>query len=190
MFAVRRHYAHVQFHIPNYVGGNCGRAKRTATGTDADRDCDLEHFQKEARVNFATACIDVAREVARKHLTIYAVVRTQSATTKEDGYEIEVIYHPELAKEHTETSGAYHHHHNHLVLTFAAAQFAAGKKQLALALVRRLVEAQPEMWWSSPTHPPLTLKKILAGLEKDDESVRQFLKETEDWTYRVKTYGP
>jgi len=166
------------------VAQNAQPPARTPTETAI-----LEHFQKEARANFATACIDVAREVARKHLTIYAVVRTQSATTKEDGYEIEVIYHPELAKEHTETSGAYHHHHNHLVLTFAAAQFAAGKKQLAL--VRRLVEAQPEMWWSSPTHPPLTLKKILAGLEKDDESVRQFLKEeTEDWTYRVKTYGP
>jgi len=151
----------------------------------------IDHFQQEARANFVTACIDVTREAARKHLTIYAVVRTTTGTTKEDGYEIEVIYHPELKKEHTETSGAYHHHHNHLVLTFAAAQFAAGKKQLALRLVRRLVDAQPEMWWSSPTHQPLTLKKILAGLEKDDESVRQFLKEeTEDWAYRVKTYGP
>ena len=151
----------------------------------------LEHFQQEARANFVTACVDVTREVAHKRLTIYAVVRTKSATTKQDGYEIEVIYYPELAKEHTETSGAYHHHHNHLVLTFAAAQFAAGKKQLALALVRRLVEAQPEMWWSSPTHQPLTLKRILVGLEKDDESVRKFLKEeAEDWAYRVKTYGP
>ena len=47
-------------------------------------------------------------------------------------------------------------------------------------------EKDPETW-----EKPLAKAVQNAGLEKDDESVRQFLKEeTEDWTYRVKTYGP
>ena len=57
--------------------------------------------------------------------------------------------------------------------------------------MRLLAQVQPEMWWPSPDHPPITLKKILAGLEQDNESVRQFLKEeSDDWKYREKTYGP
>ena len=151
----------------------------------------LDQMQREARANFEAACMDVTREVAEKRVKIYAVARPNLTKVKQDGFEIEVLYHPELAKEHVEVSGAYHNHHNHLVLTFAAAQFAAGKKELGLRLVRLLAQVQPEMWWSSPDHPPITLKKILAGLEQDNESVRQFLKEeSDDWKYREKTYGP
>lgn len=143
-----------------------------------------------ARANFEAACLNVTREAAQKRLRIYAVTpKAKTGTVKEGDFEIEVIYFRELAAEDKKAAGAYHQHNNHLVLRFAAAQFAAGKKALGLRLVRLLAEADPDMWWSSPTHPQLTVQKILAGLEKDDDSMKAFLKEeSEDWAYRVKNY--
>jgi len=143
-----------------------------------------------ARANFEVACLNVTREAAQKKLRIYALTpKAKTGTVKEGDFEIEVIYHRELAAEDKKAAGAYHQQNNHLVLRFAAAQFAADKKALGLRLVRLLVEADPDMWWSSPTHPPLTIQKILSGLEKDDATVKAFLKEeSEDWSYRVKNY--
>src|SRR5690348_2790840 len=88
----------------------------------------LDQMQREARANFEAACLDVTREVAEKRVKIYAITRPNLTKVKQDGFEIEILYHSELAKEHAEVSGAYHNHHNHLVLTFAATQYAAGKK--------------------------------------------------------------
>ena len=151
----------------------------------------IEPFQKEARANFVTACMNVTREAARKKLTIYATTRPKMQTTKLGDYEVETLFHSELAKEHKEVSGAYYAHHNNLMLTFAAAEFAAGKKEFGIGLVEMLVNAQPDMWWSSPEHPSIWVKDILAGLKKNAQSVRKFLQEeSEDWKYRVKTYGP
>jgi hypothetical protein len=151
----------------------------------------IEPFQKEARANFVTACMNVTREAARKKLTIYAITRPKMRTTKLGDYEVEILFHPELAKEHKEVSGAYYAHHNNLMLTFAAAEFAAGKKEFGIGLVEILVSAQPEMWWSMPNHPTTWVKDILKGLKKHDESVRKFLEEgADDWQYRMKTYGP
>jgi hypothetical protein len=143
-----------------------------------------------ARANFEVACLNVTRDAAQKKLRIYAVTsEAQTGTVREGDFEIEVIYHRELAAEDKRAAGAYHQHNNHLVLRFAAAQFAAGKKALGLRLVRLLAEADPEMSWSIPTHQPLTIQKILAGLEKDDEMVKAFLREeSEDWAYRLKNY--
>jgi hypothetical protein len=143
-----------------------------------------------ARANFEAACLNITRDAAQKRFRIYAVTsKAKTGTLREGDFEIEVIYHRELAAEDKKAAGAYHQHYNHLVLRFAATQFAAGKKQFGLRLVRLLAEADPDMWWSSPTHPQLTIQKILAGLEKDDDSTKAFLKEeSEDWAYRVKNY--
>jgi hypothetical protein len=78
-----------------------------------------------------------------------------------------------------------------MVMAFAAAQFVAGKADLGLRLVRLIAGAQPDLFWTSSTHSPLTIQQILRGLEKNDESVKVFLKEKcESWTYNVKVYGP
>jgi hypothetical protein len=147
-------------------------------------------IEATARANFESACLAVTRDAAQKKLRIYAITGNATAgTVKHDDVEIEVIYHKHLAAEHTKAAGAYHQHNNGLVLCFAAAQFAAGRKALGVHLVKLLAEADPQMWWSSPTHGELTIQRILSGLEKDDASVREFLKdESKEWAYRVKNY--
>jgi hypothetical protein len=144
-----------------------------------------------ARANFEVACLNITRDAAQKRLRIYAVTpKAKTGTVREGDFEIEVIYHRELEAEGKKAAGAYHQHYNHLVLRFAASEFAAGKKELGFRLVRLLAEADPDIWWSSSTHPQLTIQKILAGLEKNDQSVKGFLKEeSEDWAFRVKTYA-
>jgi hypothetical protein len=142
--------------------------------------------------NFHAACLNVTRDAKEKRLRIYAVTPTaKTGATNIADLSVEVIYNGEVVNEDATAAGSYHQHHNALVLRFAAAEFASGNKELGLRLVQMLANAAPEMWWSSPTHQPLTIKKILEGLRKDDESVRHFLKEeSEDWKYRVKNYGP
>ena len=170
----------------------CSQENPDKTGTrpltEAEKVIVADH-SKEQRANFVTACLTVTRDVARKKLAIYAVKRPKVRAAKVGEFDVEVLFHPELAKEHKEVSGAYYVHHNSLVLTFAGAEFAAGKKNFAVALIEKLVEANPEMWWSTPEHPNMWVKDILSGLKKNDDSIRQFLKiETDDWKYRVETY--
>ena len=144
-----------------------------------------------ARANFEAACLAVTRDATQKKLRIYAIKsEAETGTVKCDDVEVEVVYHKDLAAENRNSAGAYHQHHNQQVLCFAASQFAEGKKALGLRLVKLLAEADPYLWWSSPDHPGLTIEKIVAGLEKDDETVRDFLKEqSKEWAYRVKYYG-
>lgn len=148
-------------------------------------------MESTARANFAAACANVTRDANRKALRLYALTPTaRNGITNVAGYSIEIIYNADLVKEDATSSGAYHQHHNILVLKFAAAEFASGNKELGITIVRLLANAQPDLWWSSPSHPPLTVKKILNGLEANEQTVRQFLKEENaDWQYRVKTYG-
>ncbi len=146
-----------------------------------------------ARANLLAAYVNITRDAAQKRLRIYAVSLSTAkpGTFERDGYQIEVIYHNELALQAKTAAGPYHHQHNGVMLTFAATQFASGKKEFGLYLVKLLAAAEPEMFWSSPTHPVMSMQQIIAGLEKNDASVRAFLKdEAEQWTHLVKTYGP
>ena len=148
--------------------------------------------ESTARANYVAACVNVTRDVLQKRLKIYAVsLEAKTGKFKEGDFEIEVIYNAELAIEAKTAAGAYHEHNNHMVMAFAAAQFVAGKADLGLRLVRLIAGAQPDLFWTSSTHSPLTIQQILRGLEKNDESVKVFLKEKcESWTYNVKVYGP
>lgn len=152
----------------------------------------IDGINSSARADFEAACITVTRQVKQKRLLIFATVPIKKTATIKDGdFEIEIYYSADLAKENLTAGGAYFQHHNSKILTFAAAQFAAGKKDFGLHLATLLAEAQPDAWWSSPKHDPITIQKIVDGLEAGGESVRQFLKEeTEDWDYRIKTYSP
>jgi hypothetical protein len=152
----------------------------------------IDSSNSSARADFEAACINVTRQVKQKRLLIFATLPAKKGRAiKEGDFEVEVYYNPDLAKEKSTASGAYLQHHNSKILTFAAAQFAAGKKEFGLHLVKLLAEAQPDIWWSSPTHDSITIQEIVDGLEAGGDPVRQFLKEeSEDWDYRVKTYSP
>src|SRR5208282_332910 len=138
-------------------------------------------IESTSRANYAAACINVTRDATQKRLRIYAVsLGAKTGKFKVDDYDIEVIYNNEMAVEGKTAAGAYHLQHNNLVLMFAAAQVASGNKGLGLSLVRLLAAAEPDLFWSSPTHSPLPIQKILAGIEKED--VKEFLKEeADDW---------
>jgi hypothetical protein len=144
------------------------------------------------RANYAAASINFTRDAAAKKLRLYASTpKVETGVRKIGEYEVEVIYHPELVAEEKTCAGAYHLIYDGKVFSFAIAQFAAGNKNLGLSLVKLIAETQPDYWWSSPSHPPMMIKDIIAGLEKEDESVKEVLKdETEEWTYILNKYGP
>jgi hypothetical protein len=88
-------------------------------------------------------------------------------------------------------AGSYQYQHNAQVMALAAAEYASGRKALGRRLVGLLAKAQPRLFWSSPTHPGMTVEKILAGLEKDDGTVQEFLADQgEWWAETVNLYGP
>jgi hypothetical protein len=149
-------------------------------------------MESTARANLLAAYVNVTRDATQKKLRIYAVALPgKPGTFRQSGYQIEVIYNTELALQAKTAGGPYNQQHNSVLLTFAAAQFASGKKQLGLYLVKLLASAEPEMFWSSPTHPVMTMQEIIAGLEKNDASVADFLKdESQQWADILKRYGP
>jgi hypothetical protein len=145
-----------------------------------------------ARGNVAVARVSVAHDAAQKRVRVFAVAfGGKTGTFKVSRYNVEIIYNVNIAMEAKVGVVSYQYQHNCQVLEFAAAQFAAGKKALGRRLVRFLAKAQPDLFWSDPAHPAMTIEKILAGLERDDKSVEAFLKdEMESWAETVKIYGP
>jgi hypothetical protein len=145
-----------------------------------------------ARGNLAAARVSVAHDAAQNRVRIFAVAfGGETGDFKEGGYNVEIIYNVNIAVEAKVGVVSYQYQHNCQVLEFAAAQFAVGKKTLGRRLVRFLAKAQPDLFWSSPPHPAMTIEMILAGLEKDDKSVEAFLKdEMESWAETVSMYGP
>jgi len=149
-------------------------------------------MESTARANLLAAYVNITRDAAQRSLRIYAVaLPAKAGKFKHDDYQVEVIYKNELALKGKTAAGPYHHQHNAVMLTFAAAQFASGKNGFGLYLVKLLAGAEPDLFWSSPTHPVMTLQQIIAGLEKNDGSVAEFLKdERERWADILKSYGP
>jgi hypothetical protein len=149
-------------------------------------------MESTARANLLAAYVNITRDAAQKRLRIYAVaLPAKAGNFKQEGYEVEVIYNNELALKDKTAAGPYHRQHNAVMLTFAAAQFASGKKEFGLYLAKLLASAEPDLFWSSPTHPVMTMQQIIAGLEKSDGTVAEFLKdEREQWSDILKSYGP
>jgi len=152
----------------------------------------VSQMDRDASADFATACVNLARDVQDRRLTVYAVVpTTTSVITNEAGFTLQVIYHPELAKYYAPVSGSYLVHYNICLLDFALAQYAEGKKALGLRLVRLLAKAEPELSWSSIQIQPTNVRKILASLEANDGSLTDMLKEaSRDWHQRERDYRP
>ena len=149
-------------------------------------------IESTARADRAAACVNLTSDATQKRLRIYAVsLGASTGKFKEGDYDIEVIYNNEMAVEGKTAAGAYHHQHNQLVLTFAAARLASGENGLGLRLIRLLAAAQPDLLWSSPAHSSIPIQKILTGIEKEEEYIKEFLKEAaQDWEYTLKLYGP
>jgi hypothetical protein len=148
-------------------------------------------IESMGREIYVAARISVADDVAHKRLKIFTTVPSLEAKRfKESGFEVEIIYNYELACANNGVASS-RYQNNGQVLSFAAAQFTSGNKALAKRLVGLLAEAEPSLFWSSPTDPVITIKQIVLGLEKADETVKRFLAdETQTWKETVKKYGP
>jgi hypothetical protein len=148
-------------------------------------------IQTMAEANIAAARVNVAHDVAHKRLRIFSITpNVKTGEFKEFGYDLEIVYNADLASLKSGVS-SYRFQNNNYVLSFAAAQFVSGNKAFAKRLVAILAEAEPNLCWFSPTNPVITIKHILVGLEKDDDTVKPFLKDWgQDWAETVKRYGP
>jgi hypothetical protein len=148
-------------------------------------------IESMAKENVAAARINVAHDVAHKRLRILSIVPAgKTGRSEEFGYEVEIIYNANLTSSMGGV-GSYRFQNNNQILSFAAAQFTSGKKAFAKRLVSLLAEAAPDLFWSSPTDPVITIKEILAGFEKDDDTVRPFLADkSAEWAETLKTCGP
>jgi hypothetical protein len=143
-----------------------------------------------AKENVAAARVNVAHDVAQKRLRIFTTVPSlETKRFKESGFDVEIIYNYELSGAQNGVASC-RFQNNDQVLSFAAAQFTSGNKAFAKRLVGLLAEAEPSLFWSSPTDPVITIKQIVVGLEKDDETVKPFLAdETQTWQETSKRYG-
>jgi hypothetical protein len=133
----------------------------------------------------------VTHDIAHKRIRILSIASSSKTRDADlDGYRLEIIYNSVIAESKL-TVVSYRFQHNMHVLTYAAAQYAAGKKDFAVRLVRILAEADPTLWWSSPTHPQIAIQEILRGLEKGDSSIGEFVQDLRDeWARGVAIYGP
>jgi hypothetical protein len=145
-----------------------------------------------ARADFEVACLNITRDVRQNRLRIYAVAQAaKPGNIKEDVFDIEVISDADLITLHKSAGDAYFQQYNHLVLEFAATQFANGKKELGLRLIKLLADAEPEMWLVSMGYPHLTIQTILEGLEKNSDNMKPFLRESiAHWTFILEQTGP
>lgn len=148
-------------------------------------------IESMAEETVMAARINVAHDAAEKRVRIFSVVPGEkTGDFKKYGYDVEVICNLQIVSSKVGVA-SYHFQHDSEVLAFAAAQFAAGKREFGLSLVKLLAVAEPDLGWSIPTHPVMTIQQILTGLEKDHDTVKDFLKdESDDWAETVKIYGP
>ena len=166
----------------------CAEDERPALKESPERMVAL--IQSMAEENVEMAWINVAHDVAQKRLRIFSTTATPKAgESKMSGYHLEIIQIPNAAT-FKSGAGSYRFQNNNALLSFAAAQFVSGKKAFARQLVGTLADAEPDLAWSTPTHPEMTIQQILAGLQKDDDSVKDFLADwSQEWKQTVSKYG-
>lgn len=147
-------------------------------------------IQSMAEENTEMAWINVAHDVTEKRLRIFSTTAPPKAgETKLSGYHLEIIQIADAAA-FKNGAGSYRFQNNNALLSFAASKFASGKKAFAVELVSILANAEPDLGWSTPTHPVMTVQQILAGLQKDDDTVKDFLTDwSQHWTNTVSKYG-
>ncbi len=149
----------------------------------------LDDVNAVRATNFDAACINVARQVDAKRITMFAVVPVDPSTKEIDGYHIEVVVNPTIIREHREFCGAYHNHHNGLVLEFASVQVLDGNRDLGLYLIQTLANINPNYEESAPGQRNRPIQRILGGIEANDGSMQDFLEDEKlNWEHRVKEH--
>lgn len=135
------------------------------------------------------ARVAVVHDMGSRNIRIFtAKPEGTRSPFKVNGYEVEVIYNVRIGSSRAGV-GSYRFQHNDAVLTFAAAKFASGEKELGLSLLKLLADAEPKLFWDSPS-PVMPIDQIVKGLSKDDGSLKDFLKEMSDeWQQMAKDYG-
>jgi len=138
-----------------------------------------------------SASVNVTHDIAQKRIRIFSVVPdAKVGEFNKYGYQVEIIYNAKLASSKV-GNGAYYSQSNYLILAFAGAQFASGKKELGRWLVEILAASEPDLFWSSPTHPVMTIQQISVGLKSDDKTVKDFLEDRNTiWAEIMDLYGP
>src|SRR5262245_40702306 len=80
----------------------------------------VEAHMREARANFATACINLNRDIQEKKITVYSVESSvKSSITNIADFRVQTLYHPELSVNYDQVSGSYMSHYNSCLLDFA-----------------------------------------------------------------------
>ncbi len=155
---------------------------------------DLKGFLSETgKADFHAACLNVTRDAQAKRLRIFGMhAASRSELLEAHSYKLDIIYHPDLSLRWKKTMGAYYEHNNHLVLNFAASEYSAGHKALAVWIIKHLAQVHPDIvWYSHEKNGHFTIQAILRGLEADDPNLNSFLKEqSDDWKWKCETYGP
>jgi hypothetical protein len=148
--------------------------------------------QAAAESAFLVACMTVSRDAKRNRITIYAESGRSSALYQEGDYQIEVIYDRELAALVARVNGAYAQHHNNNVLTFAAAEYQAGRKKLGLRVIEVLAAVSPKLgWYPSDGRPFVPVESILARLRSNDDTMKEYLQDAATlWKWWSEMYGP
>ena len=147
-------------------------------------------IESMAGENVEMASLNVAHDVVHKRLRIFTTTASAKVgESKISGYDLEVVLVPN-AVSFKNGAASYCFQNNLVILSFAASQFVAGKKTFAIRLVSILADAEPDLAWSTPTHPEMTVQQILTGLQKDDDTVKDFLVDwSRQWTQTVGKYG-
>jgi hypothetical protein len=136
-----------------------------------------------------TARVCVANDITLKRVRILSTVLSNNKVDlKKYGYTLEVISNPNLGTTNWGVA-CYRFQHNATLLSFAAAEFQSGNKELARDVVRLLGEAEPDLFWSVPEEL-LTIQQIDARMKGDDvKSLSSFLDdEVQTWKKTLKDY--
>jgi hypothetical protein len=146
-------------------------------------------IQSMVEENVEMAWLNVAHDVSHKRLRIFTTATTiKAGESKIAGYDLEVVLVPN-AMAFKSGAGSYRFQNNNALLSFAASQFASGKKAFARQLVGILADAESDLAWSTPTHPEMSVQQILAGLQKNDDTVKDFLTDwSQEWAKTASKY--
>lgn len=187
---MNRHIAEIGAFV--FMSALLVRAQEERPITNEPRSSLIKCIESIARGNVAAACVNVAHDAAKRKVRIFSLASgLQPGSFKEAGYSLEIIYNVDIAAEAKAGVASYQFQHNNQVLAFAASQFASGNKALGRRLINILAEAQPDLFWSTPSHSVVTIKQIRAGLDGDSQSIKEFLEdEREAWARTSKAYGP
>lgn len=152
----------------------------------------IECIEATGRANLLAARANVTRDIAQKRIRIFSLSLEARQTQRLlEGYQVEVIYLNDLATVAKSAAAPYHEQHNLAIWSFAAAEYEAGRRNFSLQLMRLLAASEPDLFWSTPQHKPMTIRQIIIALEGADPEAKNFVTDqAQQWKSDLKLYGP